>query len=62
MNGKHLAAPLTFSVYPRERDALLRIARERKLKSLFDVVRLLVVDTRDKSIKPEEFSPPKFKS
>jgi len=41
MNGKLLAAPLTFSVYPRERDALLRIARERKLKSLFDVVRLL---------------------
>lgn len=62
MNGKHLAAPMTFSVYPREREVLLRVARERKLRSLFDVVRLLVVETQGKSIKPEEFSPPKFKS
>jgi hypothetical protein len=62
MNAKSLAKPMTFSVYPRERDALLRIARERKLKSPFDVVRMLAHESPNKSIGLRDFSEPKVKS
>ncbi len=53
---------MTFSVYPRERDALLRITRERKLKSPFDVVRMLARENPNKSVRPNDFSEPRVKS
>lgn len=62
MSAKSLAKPMTFSVYPRERDALLRITRERRLKSPFDVVRMLAKENLNKSVRPEDFSEPKVKS
>lgn len=62
MNSKPLAKPMTFSVYPRERDALLRITRERKLKSPFDVVRMLAQENTSQSVRPEDFSEPRVKS
>ena len=51
---------MTISVYPRERLAILRIARAQKLRSLFDVVRMLA--DGNPNIKPTDFSPPRFKS
>lgn len=53
---------MTISVYPRERLAILRIARAQKLRSLFDVVRMLADGNPNSAIKPTDFSPPRFKS
>lgn len=43
---------MAFSVYPHERAALIRLARERKLKSLFDVVRWLARKSRVRDLEP----------
>ncbi len=55
-----LAQPMTVSVYPHERDALLRIMAELRVKSTFDVVRVLARESNRKHM--DAFSPPKFKS
>lgn len=59
---KELAFPMTISLYPREKDALLRIMREQNLKSSFDVVRLFAAGSRKKGVRPEDFGAPKKKS
>lgn len=60
--GRTLATPMTFSCYPHERDALHRLRRERRLKSIFDVVRLLAANSRKCGVKAEDFCLPKEKS
>jgi hypothetical protein len=57
-----LAAPVTFSCYPHEHESLRRIMRERKLKSVFDVVRFLACESHRCGVKPGDFHPPNKKS
>lgn len=60
--GRTLATPGTFCCYPHEREAMLRIMREKKLKSIFDVVRLFAAESRRCGVKAEDFCLPKQKS
>lgn len=60
--GRTLAIPMTFSCYPHERDAMLRIMREKNLKSVFDTVRLFAAESRRSGVKAEDFCLPKKKS
>lgn len=60
--GRTLATPVTFSCYPHEHEALKRIMREKKLKSVFDVVRLFAAESRRNGVKAEDFCLPKKKS
>jgi hypothetical protein len=62
IKGRTLAVPMTISVYPHERDALLRIMHEKKLKSVFDVVRFLASQSRSRFVRAEDFCLPKEKS
>jgi hypothetical protein len=62
IKGRTLAVPMTISVYPHERDALLRIMREKKLKSVFDVVRFFASQSRSRFVRPDDFCLPKEKS
>lgn len=52
-----LAVPMTISVYPHERDALIRLMNDNRFKSTFDVVRKLAQD-----LKVRDFEPPKKRS
>jgi hypothetical protein len=60
--GHTLAITSTFACYPHERAALLRIMSEQKLKSVFDVVRLLASESRSCGVQAGDFCPPKLKS
>jgi len=60
MKKKSLSTPMTFAVYPRERDELHRLRREHRLKSNFDVVRLLAA-TPNPVCRPGSLDVPKKK-
>lgn len=60
--GRTLAIPMAISVYPHERDALIRIMEDKQLKSVFDVVRLFAAESRAKYVRPDDFCLPKRKS
>lgn len=60
--GRTLAITSTFACYPHERSAMQRLMTERKLKSIFDVVRLLAADSKTCGVQPGDFCPPKGKS
>ena len=62
IKGRSLACPMTISVYPHERDALLRIMREKGLKSAFDVVRMFAAESRSRFVRADDFCLPKKKS
>jgi hypothetical protein len=40
------ARPITFSVYPSEHAAMIRIMHEQRLKSAFDVVRVMAATSQ----------------
>jgi hypothetical protein len=54
---RSFAFAMTISVYPHEKEALIRIMREEGLKSTFDVVRKF---SRD--LNRRDFEPPKKKN
>lgn len=58
---KELATPMVFSVYPREREAIYRIMKDRNMKSTFDVVRLLA-ERAGTAVRKSDFNVPKYKS
>lgn len=62
VKGRSLAAPVTFSCYSHEHEALRRIMREKNLKSVFDVVRLFAAESKRCGVKAEDFCLPKKKS
>ena len=53
--AKEYAAAMVFSVYPTERELILRIMQEKKLKSTFDVVRLLAKEAKKSGFNPVRF-------
>jgi hypothetical protein len=49
---------MVFSVYPQEREAILRVMQHHRLKSTFDVVRLLVHDPKAAAaVRKTDFNP-----
>ena len=52
---------MVFSVYPREREAIQRIMKDRNLKSTFDVVRLFA-ERAGVTVRKSDFNAPKYKS
>jgi hypothetical protein len=56
LKESNVASGMPMSVYPRERAAILRMMRTHKLKSQFDVFRLLAVGSP--MVKKGEFRAP----
>lgn len=50
--SRGLAVPMTISVYPHERDAMMRMMRDEGLKSVFDVVRRMAQDLNCRELEP----------